>query len=282
MIAVPGLKATALKAADHLSRFSVVLPQALSLCAREDDVSAGELATVADRDVVITGSLLSLANSAYYARGTPVTSLRNAIVRLGTRKTRNVLLGLSVARSFSAIEIPGKWSSVRFNAHSLSTAVFCDLIVQNALTRDSDWAFGAGLLHDIGLLLIAAAFPDHLSAFTEYSLDDAQLAEHERELLGFTHFELGADFLAKWNYPSTVQQAVRQSPSASIEFAKPFSLASVIRAATLQADSRGQTVMGAVTQVDASEAVLESLQIKDREKFLRVFDLEWEAFQQPA
>jgi len=46
----------------------------------------------------------------------------------------------------------------QFNTHSLATAILCDLIVQNVRTQDSGWAFAAGLLHDIGLLLIAAAF----------------------------------------------------------------------------------------------------------------------------
>jgi HD-like signal output (HDOD) protein len=275
-----GLKQTALKAADRLSRFSVALPQALSLCAREEVISVSELAEVVDRDVVITGNLLSLANSAFYSRGAPATSLRAAIVRLGIRKTRNVLLGLSVARSFSSVEIAGKWSSVRFNQHSLATAMFCDLLVQNALTQNSEWAFGTGLLHDIGLLLIGAAFPDHLSALATHSSNDMELAAHERELLGFTHFELGAEFLGKWNYPAPVQSAVRNCPNVAFEYTKPLGLAAAIKVGSLLADSQQFSIPGATDAEDTSLQILETLKIANPAKLMAGFRGEWEAFQE--
>jgi HD-like signal output (HDOD) protein len=256
------------------------LPQALSLCAREDVISVSDLAEVVDRDVVITGNLLSLANSAFYSRGAPATSLRAAIVRLGIRKTRNVLLGLSVARSFSSVEIGGKWSSLRFNEHSLASAMFCDLIVQNTLTQNSEWAFGTGLLHDIGLLLIGAAFPDHLNTLAMCSNDDVELAAHERELLGFTHFELGADFLGKWNYPAAVQQAVRNCPSAPLEYAKPLNLATAVKIGSLLSDSHHFSIPGAADAEDKSAELLEMLQLKNPAKLQESFRGEWQAFQE--
>ncbi len=280
MSAASGLKATALKAADRLSQFSVALPQALSLCAREDDISVSDLAEAVDRDVVITGTLLSLANSAFYSRGAAATSLRPAIVRLGIRKTRNVLLGLSVARSFSAVQIPGKWSASRFNEHCLATAMFSDLIVQNAVTQDSEWAFGTGLLHDIGLLLIGAAFPDRLSALAAHSANDQELVEHERELLGFTHFELGAEFLAKWNYPSTVQQAVKNFPGAPLEFAKPLSLSGALKAASVLADSNHYALPGSVEVEDATPELLSMLKISNPARLMEAFRYEWQAFEE--
>src|SRR5580658_3317783 len=191
MAVVINLRQTALRAADRLPGFSVVLPQALTLCAREDVISIAELVEVIERDVVIAGSLLSLANSAFYARAEPVISLRHAIILLGIRKTRNVLLGLSVARSINKVVLPSGWSSARFNAHSVASAILSDLVVRNARARESEWAFVTGLLHDIGLLLIGAGLPEHFSAITAHSESETQLLENERELLGFTHFELG-------------------------------------------------------------------------------------------
>lgn len=241
-----------------------------------------ELAEAVDTDVVITGNLLSLANSAFYSRGAVATSLRAAIVRLGIRKTRNVLLGLSVARSFSSVEIAGKWSSVRFNEHSLATAMFCDLIVQNTLTQNSEWAFGTGLLHDIGLLLIGAAFPDHLSTLSMYSNNDAELAQYEKELLGFTHFELGAEFLGKWNYPAPVQHAVRNCPHVPVEFVRPLSLAAAVRVGSLLADSNQFTIPGAAPTEDASAELLATLKVANPAKILDAFRAEWQAFQEAS
>jgi|HubBroStandDraft_6_1064221.scaffolds.fasta_scaffold200972_2 HD-like signal output (HDOD) protein len=270
----------ALKASYRLSCFSVALPQALSLCAREDELSVSDLTEVVDRDVVITGNLLSLANSAFYSRGAPTSNLRQAIVRLGIRKARNVLIGLSIVRSVSSVEIPGKWSSVRFNEHSLATAMFCDLIGQHALTQDSEWAFGAGLLHDIGLLLIGAAFPDRLGALADHSANDLELTQHERELLGFTHFELGAEFLAKWNYPPAVAQAVRNCPDVPPEFARPLSLAVAVKIGSLLADSNHLAMPGAAEADDSTPELLNTLQVKNPVKFLEGFQHEWQAFQE--
>jgi HD-like signal output (HDOD) protein len=247
---------------------------------RDEELSVTELAEVAGRDVVITGNLLSLANSAFYSRGAPATKLHQAIVRLGVQKTRNVLLSLSVARSFDSIKITGKWSSLRFNEHSLATALFCDLITQNVITLDSEWAFVTGLLHDIGLLLIGAALPDHLSALADHSANDIDLAAHERELLGFTHFDLGAEFLGKWNYPFSVQQAVRGCANASVEYARPFRLAAVVRIASLLADSHHLAMPGAADLDDAAGDLLSTLKLSSPPKFLERFRREWQSFQE--
>jgi HD-like signal output (HDOD) protein len=247
---------------------------------RDDEISVSELAEVAGRDVVITGKLLSLANSAFYSRGTAATKLPQAIVRLGVQKTRNVLLSLSVARSFDSVKIAGKWSSVRFNEHSLATALFCESIVQEVATLDSEWAFVTGLLHDVGLLLIGAALPDHLSALADHSANDVDLAAHERELLGFTHFDVGAEFLGKWNYPSSVQLAVRGCANASVEYTRPFRLAAVVRIASLLADSHHLAMPGAADLDDATGDLLSILKISNPARFLERFRREWQSFQE--
>ena len=139
---------------------SVVLNRALGLLAQGDDVSVKDLSAVIEEDVVITGSLLSIANSALYCGNSRVASVRPAIVRLGLTKTRNVLLGLTVSRCFASVRAPGPWSSSRFNGHSLAVATLSDLIVQSVPSEHAEWAFMAGLLHDIGLPLIAVGLPE--------------------------------------------------------------------------------------------------------------------------
>lgn len=277
MAVASDLQQVALRASDKLPGFSVVLPQALSLCAREDVISIAELVTVIERDVVMTGSLLSLANSAFYSRGEPIVGLRPAVVRLGIRKTRNVLLGLSVVRTINKVAIPAGWSSERFNAHCVASAILSDLIVQNAPARQSEWAFVTGLLHDIGLLLIGAGLPEHFGAVTAHSGSDVELLANERELLGFTHFELGAAFLKKWNYPPAVQEAVRLCPQISLQYEQPFRLAAIISAATRLADSNHITIFG--PGEEDSAILTGALRIADPEKFQAAFEREYQAFQ---
>ena len=200
----PDLKDVALQAADRMPVLPAAFQWTMSLFARGDDVSVGELAHVVEQDVVMAANLLSVANSALYSRAGSVSSVRQAIARIGIPKTRNTLLGLSVSRSFRDVRFPKSWSAARFNAHSLAAAIFSDLLAQRASAESPDWAFLAGLLHDIGLLLIATGLPDHSLAVADAG-SDYQLVEWERQLLGFTHFEIGADLLMRWNCPAIVQ-----------------------------------------------------------------------------
>lgn len=280
MDTVQDLKSIALNAARRLGRFSVVLPQALSLCTREDECTANEFARVAERDVVITGNLMSMANSALYGRATPVSTVRAAIVRLGTRKARNVLLALSVARSINRISIPGgKWSAQRFNNHSLAAALLSDLIAQNVQVPDSEWAFVAGLLHDVGLLLIAVAFPERLDAFGECGADDHDLARREREMLGFTHFEIGAEFLEKWNFPPLVREAIEACPEAPLDGVAPLHLASTISAASLLADLNGHSVFAQAKPNHDDAELLDLLKIPNPAHLREAFEREWQSFE---
>ena len=80
-----------------------MLQRSLALFSRHDELSIAELAGHIEQDVVIAGTILGLANSAIYRGHSALSSLRQAIVRLGINKARNVLLGLSVARSLGRI-----------------------------------------------------------------------------------------------------------------------------------------------------------------------------------
>jgi len=112
------LKDVALRAADRMPVLPAAFQRTMSLFARGDDVSVVELAHVVEQDVVMAANLLSVANSALYSRASSVSSVRQAIARIGISKTRNTLLGLSVFRSFHDVRFPKTWSASRFNAHS--------------------------------------------------------------------------------------------------------------------------------------------------------------------
>src|SRR5262249_20782009 len=151
----------------------------------------------------------------------------------GVNKTRNVLLGLSVTRAYKRVQVPSPWSSVRFNSHSLATALLSDLLARNTSSADPEWAFIAGLLHEIGLLLIAAALPQQFKTILAYTNSDIELVEQEQALLGFSHFELGADVIARWNFPTAVQDAARFCSVKSFDFAHPLPLGAVVKSASL-------------------------------------------------
>jgi HD-like signal output (HDOD) protein len=275
----PNLRATALSAADRLPLFSVALQRALKLFSAGDRVSFAELAESVEEDVVIAGNILAVANSALYGQHGPAVSVRAAIARLGTQKTRNALLGLSIAKAFRAVKIPGKWSSARFNTHSLATATLSDLLVQRKPTAGSEWAFSTGLLHDVGLLLIGAGLPTQFMALQDDVAADHQLVHRERELLGFTHFDLGADLLASWNCPASVQEATRFCERPSFEYSGPFNLGAAVKTASMLADADGFRIFPSVHAHASLLDLAKALELRDPEEFISAFELDFRGLQ---
>jgi HD-like signal output (HDOD) protein len=148
------LKQKALQALGELPPFSPILSRLLATLARED-ASFGTLGDLIEKDTVVAGNILHLVNSALYARTSKINSVRHAISVLGVNKLRNAVLGMSVARMWKSVTMPKGWSTARFNTHSAGTAILSDLLVQHLDVEYPEGAFIGGLLHDIGLLLVA-------------------------------------------------------------------------------------------------------------------------------
>jgi HD-like signal output (HDOD) protein len=266
------LKDRALKAAGNLPIVPAVLQKTLGLYRNHEDLSVPQLAVSVEQDVVIAGTILSVANSAMYGARSPVSNMRQAIARIGMNKTRNLLLGLSVSRGFRTIKIHApSWSLTRFNAHALASATLSDLIVRNVRSADPEWAFMAGLLHDIGLLVIAAGLPEEFGMLMLMPGGDATLVEQEQEMLGFTHFELGAEVTARWNCPPTIQEAARFCEHAAVNLEAPLALGAVVKSATVIADSQAISNFSSVQSLDVTSELLEALEIPKPDQFIADF-----------
>ena len=266
------LKERALKAAGSLPVVAGALQKSLGLYARHEDLSIAQLASSIEQDVVIAGTVLSIANSAMYGGRSAVSNTRQAIARIGMNKTRNVLLGLSVTRGLRTAKIQSPcWSLARFNAHSLASATLSDLIVRNVCSVDAEWAFLAGLLHDIGLLVIAAGLPEQFGEMMRKAGGDATLIEQELELLGFTHFELGAEVAFRWNCPVAVQNAARFCQHAAVDLEQPLALGTVVNSATVIADSQSLSNFSSTQNPEIVGDLLEALEIREPERFIAEF-----------
>lgn len=259
-----------------------VLQKTLGLYLRHEDVSIAQLASNIEQDVVIAGTVLSIANSAMYGGRSTVSSIRQAIARIGMNKTRNVLLGLSVTRGFRTIKVPPGWSLTRFNAHSLASATLSDLIVRNARSADPEWAFLAGLLHDIGLLSIAVGLPEQFGVMMRHPGGDATLVEQEREVLGFTHFDLGAEMISRWNCPIPVQEAAQFCEHPAVDLEQPLRLGAVVKSATTIADSQKISNFSAAQNHDITGELLEALDITKPAEFIAEFRSDYRDLQSSA
>jgi putative nucleotidyltransferase with HDIG domain len=208
------------------------------------------LVPLVEADVVIANTILRIANSALYGRGS-MASISRAMAMLGLGRMRNLILGLGLNQICHKIPTPPGWPAKRFHFHSLATAVICDLLAARVPVSGVDAAFSAGLFHDFGKLLIVTALPEHfvrirtLEGAGQLSLEDCEL-----RTVGFTHAEMSAEALRRSGMPEELVAAAlyHHRPAddpTNCEPGKPIRLSELVHAADSFASGLGYGIFPA-------------------------------------
>ena len=193
---------------DQLPSLPQVVTKVLALMER-DDTTADDLAQVISKDSALSLKLLKLINSPFYGFPNKIISISRAAVLLGLVSVRNMVLGLAV---YSALHKEDYNDQIlpksQFMAHSLACATCCRLIAKKTKYRDPEEAFVAGLLHDIGRMILVRFYPEQFQTIlAECVKSGSSITAAETSLFGFSHAHAGAWLLRKWNIPD-VQEAV--------------------------------------------------------------------------
>lgn len=199
--------------ADLLKRLGDLpaLPQALTdlLTALDrEHVAIDELAATLSHDQALAAKTLRLANSSFYGLSGRVNSIRDAIGVLGLRSLGTALTAAAVAGRFARPQCKG-FELAAYWRHSIACGLCTRQLARN-LRLDGNAAFTAGLLHDLGHLVLASHLPE--AQATVYALRaerDCQLLHAERELLGTDHAVIGALVAQRWHFGSDVVAAIR-------------------------------------------------------------------------
>jgi len=178
-----------------------------------DDPNAGaaEVAEVIEQDPALTARLLRAVNSAAFSRGgDAVTSVQNAVARLGVKQVRSVCVVLAIVKAFGGKQ--GRLDHRVFWAHSATVAGLTSQLwdrVGTARHITPDDAYVVGLLHDVGLLLVDQYFNDDLSEIISVrGNSDEAIWPLEEEHLGLDHGAVAGLLLGRWALPSFVVDAV--------------------------------------------------------------------------
>lgn len=253
-----------LETLQHLPPYSRTMSK-LRAALSNEWVDFRTLVPLVEADVVIANTILRIANSALYGRGS-MASISRAMTMLGLGRLRNLILGLGLNQICHRIATPPGWPAKRFHFHSLATAVICDLLAARVPVSGVDAAFSAGLFHDFGKLLIVTALPEHFVRIRALQ-GAAQLSaeECERQVLGFTHGEISAEALQRSAMPGELVAAAlyhhhpADDPTVC-EPGKPIRLSELVHAADSFASGQGYGVFPveaaraeeAATQADAA------------------------------
>jgi len=168
---------------------------------------ASDAARVIERDIALSAKVLQLANSAYFGRRTPVSTITGAVAYLGVEILRTLVLQAEVFRAFTVNPpIPG-FDVGTLHQHSLNVARLAAQLVGDRPGREE--AFTAGLLHDVGLLVLASQSRGELAeVLSEARSSGRHVFEVELDRFGATHAEFGAQLLSLWGLPATVTEPV--------------------------------------------------------------------------
>jgi HD-like signal output (HDOD) protein len=274
--ATSALLERALHGLEQLPPFSPVLNRLMATMARED-VSFAQVAALIESDTVLAGNVLKVVNSALYGLQGTVNSVRHAVAILGVDRLRNLSLSFSIARMWVHVRTPEGWSGAKFNLHSLATGVLSDLLAQRSAVPYPEGAFVAGLLHDVGKLLIATSLPAEFGGI-QWLLKEGERSELEceMEMLGTTHAELSGAALERWNLPAPIRLAAVFHHDPEEADHGRLHLGHVICAADRLANELGHQVSPYWGRSPRPEGVFETLDVGERmPRLLEEFEAEF-------
>lgn len=175
-----------------------------------DDTSATDIAAVISHDPALATRILMVANSPMYASSRQIDTISRAVTILGTKQIRDLILSASAAKVFKGI--PNDVISVEdFWHHSLYCALLARALAEMSKRVNAETMFTAGLLHDIGHLVMFNRVPEQSAAAILLTIQgdaDRDLFDAEREVLGFTHCDVGASLAERWHLPEVLMVCI--------------------------------------------------------------------------
>lgn len=174
------------------------------------DPDLTEIAEIVAYDQALTVGLLRSANSSWSASRTPITTVRDAIVRLGYGTVLSLALGVNVRRRMNqAIPAYGLAEGDLWR-HSVASALAAETLPRHAHVRLPPETVTASLLHDVGKLVMSRFLDDEVVAVLAQAESDGGMSRRqaESELLGVHHGELGGMIVQAWGLPTTIVEGI--------------------------------------------------------------------------
>jgi putative nucleotidyltransferase with HDIG domain len=174
------------------------------------EIGFDQIAEIVKYDPGVTMNILRVVNSAAFGGGQHVDSLQHATIRLGAKRLLHLIMVKGVSARMS-VPVPGYGlAPAMLLRHSVGVALASELMAKTLRRKQHDLLFTAGLLHDMGKILLGPFVEEHMAAFEEgLKEDDVTFDLLEDRILGITHTEAGALLMEHWGFPSDLVDAVR-------------------------------------------------------------------------
>ena len=171
-------------------------------------------------DPDLCARMLRMANSAFYSFPTRIETIERAVSTIGLRQIRELVLVTAVVKAFEGIP-PGTVNMETFWEHSIAVGIMARELGQKAGLPDADGFYIPGMLHDIGRLVMYLKLPALMRELLDrHEAEGRSLFLLEREILDYSHADVGARLLELWNLPRSIWEPVgkHHDPGQSHEY----------------------------------------------------------------
>ncbi len=170
--------------------------------------SIEDIGEVIAKDPALSARLLKVVNSSFYGFQAKIDTISRAIVVVGIDDLKNLLLATSVIDTFNKIpcelvDMTAFWMS------SVHCGVIAKLLAKESLVLHSERLFLAGLLHNIGSLILYHKMPEaSLKVLLAAASDRNLIGGLEQEIIGFNHADLGGELIKSWRLPESLYETI--------------------------------------------------------------------------
>ena len=184
----------------------------------DEDTTPDDLQQVVEQDPALSAKVISLGNSAYYGLRTPATTISRAIVIIGFKELEFLALGLGLADTFDLRKVPFGYDGEALWLHSLSVSWTAREVAAAARLVDPGEAMLAGLLHNLGQIMLVTHFTVQFQRIMDYVTQGHGFREAETDL-GLWHEAIGYLLAKNWSMPEYLRDVIlfHHRPELAIE-----------------------------------------------------------------
>lgn len=222
-----------LESISTIPTLSIVIDK-LARLLQNPQTSAEEIGRAITTDQALASKVLKLVNSAFYGFPGKIGTITHAVVILGFSTVKNIVLTASIFDAFlNRKGQHSEFSMENFWMHSIACGAASQTIARHIGFKEKEECFIAGLIHDIGKIILCHYFPEEFDHVFQTARQNGLLFyESEKQTMGITHEEIGGIITQRWNLPANLQSAVQfhHAPSSTRDF---YTLTSIVHAADI-------------------------------------------------
>jgi len=198
-----------------------VVTEILRLC-DDPDANTRQIARLIEKDPVLTTKVLKLVNSSYFGLSKELYSINQALVLIGYDNLKSMVMSASMLQIFNKDSKVGSFSRKALWKHSVGVGIGARFLAKRVGIGDPEQAFVAGLIHDVGKVIIDWFFhPQFVEIITLVDRDHCWIREAEIRVMQVTHEEIGSYLASRWNLPDLLKNGIayHHQPTLAGEYA---------------------------------------------------------------